>query len=219
MLRAETTIKNLSIRRKLASFLTASTKSAPLLLAACALNGILILVAANDIWPVWVVFPISALVILTALYLSYPLPANSPETKPRLTTLRDTSEVFRVAFDYSAIGMALVFQTGRWHRVNRSLCELLGYSESELLSREFQDLVHPDDRLTSMSKLEQLLRGKLATYQIEMRCIHRNGSAVWVMWSVSQALMEKSRSVHLIYQLQSITDRKVAEERLLHDAL
>jgi diguanylate cyclase (GGDEF)-like protein/PAS domain S-box-containing protein len=219
MLRAETTIKNLSTRRKLASFLAASTKSAPLLLAACALNGILILVAANDIWPVWVVFPISALVILTALYLSYPLPANSPETKPHLTTLRDTSEMFRVAFDYSAIGMALVFQTGRWHRVNRSLCELLGYSESELLSREFQDLVHPDDRLTSMSKLEQLLRGKLATYQIEMRCIHKNGSAVWVMWSVSQALMEKSGSVHLIYQLQSITDRKVAEERLLHDAL
>src|SRR5205814_141974 len=129
-------------------------------------------------------FPISALVILTALYLTYPLPMTSREAKLPLTTLRDSSEMFRVAFDYSAIGMALVFQTGRWHRVNRSLCELLGYTELELLAREFQDLVHPDDRLTSMAKLEQLLRGKVATYQIEMRCIHKDGSPVWVMWSV-----------------------------------
>ena len=122
--------------------------------------------------------------------------------------------MFRVAFDYSAIGMALVFHTGRWHRVNRSLCQILGYSEAELLARDFQDFVHPDDRLTSMAKLEQLLRSKIATYQIEMRCVHKDGHEVWVMWSVSQAIVEHTKSVHLIYQLQSITDRKQAEERL-----
>jgi diguanylate cyclase (GGDEF)-like protein/PAS domain S-box-containing protein len=217
MLRAETKVRTLRGNPRLVSALAGATKSAPLLLSACAINGVLILLATNGIWPVWVVFPISVLVILIALCLSYPLPANAVQS--RVTTLREASEMFRIAFDYSAIGMALVFQTGRWHRVNRSLCELLGYSESELLDREFQDCVHPDDRLTSMAKLEQLLRGKIATYQIEMRCIHKNGNVVWVMWSVSKATMEKGKSAHLIYQLQSISDRKVAEERLLHDAL
>lgn len=219
MLRAETKVKTPRGNLRLVSLLAAGAKSAPLLLSACALNGVLILLATYGVWPVWVVLPISVLVILTTLCLSYPLPANANEAKPHVTTLREASEMFRIAFDYSAIGMALVFNTGRWHRVNRSLCDLLGYTESELLDREFQDYVHPDDRLTSMAKLEQLLRGKVATYQIEMRCIHKDGSVVWVMWSVSQALMEKGKSVNLIYQLQSISDRKVAEERLLHDAL
>jgi diguanylate cyclase (GGDEF)-like protein/PAS domain S-box-containing protein len=219
MLRAESTSRNPLSTRKLASFLAATVKSAPLLLAACALNGLLIVLAANEFWPVWASVITSVFVILPTLYLSYPAPAQAQESSTPATTLRDASEMFRVAFDYSAIGMALVFQTGRWHRVNRSFCDLLGYSEPEMLAREFQDFVHPDDRLTSMAKLEQLLRGKLSTYQIEMRCMHKDGSAVWVMWSVSQALMDNTKSAHLIYQLQSISDRKVAEERLLHDAL
>jgi diguanylate cyclase (GGDEF)-like protein/PAS domain S-box-containing protein len=193
-------------------------KSAARLLIASILSALVVAVTADHTWPVWVSCLMVLAVILPVLYFSYHLPAQT-QVGDLPTTMRDTSEMFRVAFDYSAIGMALVFDSGRWHRVNRSLCQILGYSESELLARDFQDFVHPDDRLTSMTKLEQLLRSKIATCQIEMRCVHKDGHEVWVMWSVSQALVENSESVHLIYQLQSITDRKHAEERLLHDAL
>ena len=65
-----------------------------------------------------------------------------------------------MAFDYAAIGMALVFPTGRWHRVNRSLCEILGYPEEELLAGDFKEFIHPDDRLAAMAKLDQLLKGQ-----------------------------------------------------------
>jgi diguanylate cyclase (GGDEF)-like protein/PAS domain S-box-containing protein len=193
-------------------------KSAARLLVASIVSAFLVIVTADHAWPMWLSALTVLAVILPVLYFSYHLPAQKQEDEFP-TTMRDTSEMFRVAFDYSAIGMALVFHTGRWHRVNRSLCQILGYSEAELLARDFQDFVHPDDRLTSMAKLEQLLRSKIATYQIEMRCVHKDGHEVWVMWSVSQAIVEDTESVHLIYQLQSITDRKAAEERLLHDAL
>jgi diguanylate cyclase (GGDEF)-like protein/PAS domain S-box-containing protein len=135
-----------------------------------------------------------------------------------ITVVQDTTDMFRVAFDYSTIGMALVFPTGRWHRVNHSLCEMLGYSEEELLAKTFQDLLHPDDRLTSMVKLEQLLRGKVPISQSETRCIHKDGHIIWALWSVSQVFVENSDSVDLIFQVQNITDRKAAEKRLLHDA-
>ena len=47
--------------------------------------------------------------------------------------LQESEEHFRTAFDYAAIGMALVSPLGSWLRVNRSLCEIVGYSEAELL--------------------------------------------------------------------------------------
>jgi diguanylate cyclase (GGDEF)-like protein/PAS domain S-box-containing protein len=133
-------------------------------------------------------------------------------------TLQSNAELFRVAFDFAAIGMALVSPTGRWHRINQSLCEILGYSEEELLAKDFQEFVHPEDRASSLANLEQLLDGKLRGYQTEMRCIHKDGRVVWVLWSASRAFVESSNSTHLIFQLQNITARKAAEERLLHDA-
>ena len=48
-------------------------------------------------------------------------------------------------FDEAGIAMALATPEGRWLRVNRALCELVGYSDQEMLDRSSQDIVHPDD--------------------------------------------------------------------------
>ncbi|HEV2883320.1 MAG TPA: EAL domain-containing protein [Pyrinomonadaceae bacterium] len=127
-----------------------------------------------------------------------------------------STELFRVAFDFAAIGMALVLPNGRWHRVNRSLCEILGYSDVELLAKDFHFFIHPEDWAVSRAKLSDLLDGRFQSYQVETRCIHKDGHVVWVLWSVSQAVVDNS--THLIFQIQNINDRKAAEERLLHDA-
>ena len=58
--------------------------------------------------------------------------------------LRESQERFRSAFGSAAIGMALVAPDGRWFQVNRSLCEIVGYSEQELLGANFQAITHPD---------------------------------------------------------------------------
>ncbi len=107
--------------------------------------------------------------------------------------LRRSTELFRVAFDHAAIGMALVLPNGRWHKVNLSLCEILGYSELELLARDFQEFVHPDDRTPAMAKLEHLLNGKVPNFKTETRCIHKDGRVISVLWSVSQVQMENQQ--------------------------
>ncbi|OLE54318.1 MAG: hypothetical protein AUG51_08590 [Acidobacteria bacterium 13_1_20CM_3_53_8] len=131
---------------------------------------------------------------------------------------RNAFERFRSAFDYAAIGMALVSEEGHWLQVNHSLCNILGYSENELLGCDFQEITHPDDLGTSQSSICQLLEGNVPTRQIEMRYIHKHGHIIWVSLSASLVNDAETNSRSLIFQVQDITERKRAEDQLLHDA-
>ena len=133
--------------------------------------------------------------------------------------LQESEENFRNAFDYAAIGMALVSPGGRWLQVNRSLCDIVGHSEQELLATDFQSVTHPDDREAVCAQAAKLLEGHIQTYQLEQRFFHKSGHSVWAMLSVSLIRDAEGGPRHLIFQIQDITDRKRAEERLLHDAL
>ncbi len=187
------------------------------LIFASLVSTLLAVAAANLISSTWLYATVVVIVSQAVLYFTFHLAAKATAAETSITTLRNSTELFSVAFDYAAIGMALVFPSGRWHRVNRSLCEILGYPEQELLAVDFNDFIHPEERLTAMAKLDQLLKGHVPTYQTETRCIHKDGHVVWVLWNVSQAIVENKES-HLIFQIQNITDRKEAEDRLLHDA-
>lgn len=114
--------------------------------------------------------------------------------------------------------MALVAPDGRWLRVNRSLCQLVGYSEEELLKRSFQDITHPDDLDADLSSVGQVLRGEIESYQMEKRYFRKDGCIVWVLLSVSLALDDDGRPRCFISQVQDITPRKEAEARALADA-
>ncbi|HYY58908.1 MAG TPA: PAS domain S-box protein, partial [Pyrinomonadaceae bacterium] len=167
----------------------------------------------------------TSIVVVTVLVLAYLiyLPfkksalAASPRTRLDAGPPTKSEERFRSAFDYAAIGMALVSKTGRWLQVNHSLCQLLGYSERELLATDFQAITHPEDRDNAMAIIKGLLKGGAPSQQMEKRYLHKEGHPVWVLWSVSLAHEEQNGSAHLIFQIQDITDRKRAEQRLLHD--
>ena len=133
-------------------------------------------------------------------------------------SLKENPERFRSAFDHAAIGMALVSPEGRWLQVNHALCALLGYSEKELMATDYLKVVHPSDLSAVMASIKDLMRGKLPSCQMEKRYIHKQGHDVWTLWSASLARDAYTKSPHLIFQIQNITDRKQAEERLIHDA-
>ena len=128
--------------------------------------------------------------------------------------LRETEEHFRNAFDYSAIGMALVSPQGGWLRVNRSLCDLFGYTEKELLDSNFQAVTHPEDVGNDLANLYRLLQGETPTSHCEKRYMHRLGQIVWALNSVSLVRDSDDKPVHFIFQIQDITERKRAEAAL-----
>ena len=137
--------------------------------------------------------------------------------------LRESRERFESVFEYAAIGMGLVAPDGRWLRVNRALCETLGYPEEELLGRAFGDITHPDDLDDDFEQAGRLLPGETRVYRKEKRYFRKDGRTVWALLSVSVVNDEAGEVLYFISQVQDVTERKRLEEKLsrlaYHDAL
>jgi PAS domain S-box-containing protein len=128
--------------------------------------------------------------------------------------LRESEERFHQAFENAAIGMALVSLDGHWLQVNRALCEMLGYSEQELLATTFQALTHPDDVEIGLNYFQQMLSGEIRSCQFEKRYLHKLGHTVWAMLSSSMIRDARTQPLYIVSQLEDITDRKQALEEL-----
>ena len=132
--------------------------------------------------------------------------------------LAESEERFRSAFDYAPIGIALVSPSGSWLKVNHALSQILGYTELEFLVTDFQTMLCPDDLGNTLIKIHELVSGKIPACQMEHRYLHKSGETVWASWSVSTASDAQSTQPNLIFQIQDITAKKLAEEKLQYDA-
>ncbi len=133
------------------------------------------------------------------------------EQKRISKALQESEEHFRTAFDYAAIGMALVSPEGRWLRVNRSLSDILGFREEEFLSCDFQEITHRDDLGEDLAHIYRMLAGEILTCQLEKRYVHKHGHEVWALTSVSLVRDSQGDPLHFIFQIEDITERKRAE--------
>lgn len=121
---------------------------------------------------------------------------------------------FRGAFETAAHGMALVSTNGFFLKVNRALCAIVGYDESELLGMNFQEITHPEDLELDLKLLRETLDGKRNTFQMEKRYLHKDGQTLWILLSTSLLRDKDGKPVHFVSQIQDITDRKWAESAL-----
>jgi len=128
--------------------------------------------------------------------------------------LRQSEERFAEAFKHAPSGVALVAPDGQWLMANCSLCDLLGYPESELLRRTFQDITHPEDLALDLENVRRLLAGEIRTYQMEKRYIKASGQVVPVLLYVSLVRDAADRPSYFISHIQDITARKLTEVTL-----
>jgi diguanylate cyclase (GGDEF)-like protein/PAS domain S-box-containing protein len=125
---------------------------------------------------------------------------------------------FRGAFEYATVGMSLATPDGRFLRVNRAFCDMLGYSEEELLELSFRQVTHAADLETDVELRRQLLAGEIPAFQTEKRYVHKEGYDVWAILSVSLVHDADGQPLYVVGQAQDITDRKLLEQRLAHQA-
>jgi len=138
--------------------------------------------------------------------------------KDFLKNVKSNDELFFNAFQYASIGMALVAPDGKWLLVNKSLCDLTGYNEEELMETTFQDITHPDDLEEDLDYVNRILSGDLETYQMEKRYFHKDGRTIFILLSVSLVKNKNGSPLFFISQIQDITDRKLLEKELVRQA-
>jgi diguanylate cyclase (GGDEF)-like protein/PAS domain S-box-containing protein len=136
------------------------------------------------------------------------------ERKRAEDALREARDRFRSVFDHAPIGVAMVSLEGQYLQVNRSLCEMLGYSEEELRALTWQEITHPDDLEASLAYARRIKEGEILKYHLEKRYLHGDGHTVWTSLSVSLVRDLEGEPLYFVSQLQDITERKRAEEAL-----
>jgi PAS domain S-box-containing protein len=122
--------------------------------------------------------------------------------------VRESEERFRNAFEFAGIGMAIVGIDGSWRRVNRALCEIVGYTEEALLRQTFQAITHPDDLTSDMEHVRELIAGERGFYRMAKRYFHRDGHTVWINLTASLVRKPGGEPLHFISQIEDITERK-----------
>ena len=89
--------------------------------------------------------------------------------------VRLSKEFFKNLFEYASLGNAVVDRAGRFIRVNRAMCEFVGYSEAELLTLGSADITHPDDVARQTALRLSLLEQNRAQFRLEKRYLHKDG--------------------------------------------
>jgi sigma-54 dependent transcriptional regulator, acetoin dehydrogenase operon transcriptional activator AcoR len=128
--------------------------------------------------------------------------------------LRESEEKFRRLFDQAPIGAAMTDLNFNVLRVNKAFCDIIGYSEEELLHMKTVDLIHPDDRALAFGYVDRLLAGELDYYENDRRFIHKNGNTIWITVSMRLLRDEFGRPNSFLPMYLDITSRKNALDAL-----
>ncbi|MDB5318700.1 MAG: signal transduction histidine kinase [Phycisphaerales bacterium] len=128
--------------------------------------------------------------------------------------LRASEEWLRAAFADAPIGMVLGDLKGHILRVNAAYCRITGYTEADLLGRQFLSITHPDDRERNATLVTRLMAGEISTAVMQKRYITSDGGVVWAQISVGVARDPGGRPQTFVVLVQDITERRRAEELL-----
>ncbi|MCW8331727.1 diguanylate cyclase [Photobacterium sp. SDRW27] len=156
--------------------------------------------------PVLFIFPLIT-VLLGMLF------TRRLQRKQTADALKESEFLFRSQFDLGNIGIAITNPEKSWQRVNPQVCEMLGYSQEELLQLTWPDLTHPEDMPASLYQFNRMLAGESDGYSLDKRFIRKDGETVYTHMTVA-CYRVKGKVQFVIAGILDITDRKLSEESM-----
>ena len=134
------------------------------------------------------------------------------ERRKAEATLRESEDRFRKVFEDSSLGMAMAsFTSGYILKVNRTLCQMLGYSEEEFKSLKFTDVTHPDYRMQDLEAVKKMIEGKIQKHTAEKQYLKKNGEVFWAKRNLTR-IENVDGTFYALSMIEDITERKLAEE-------
>ncbi|NEQ43530.1 MAG: PAS domain S-box protein [Leptolyngbya sp. SIOISBB] len=128
--------------------------------------------------------------------------------------LETRERLFRTLFEQSAVAMGMVSPAGEFINVNQQLCNLLGYSQEELIGKHPALLRHPDYRDAEQPNIQQLLAGESSTYGGDELFLKKDGSPIWLNSCISLIRDQAGQPDYFLGVLQDVSDRIQAHSDL-----
>ena len=135
----------------------------------------------------------------------------SREYSARGARVAATERQFEAAFEHGPIGKALLALDGRFLRVNRALCRVLGSTAEELGARRLRDVTHPDDLGSDEVEFQRLL--DVPAYTVEKRLLRKDGEPVWALLAVSVVPDDHGRPLRVVAQMHDVTELRAHREQ------
>lgn len=149
--------------------------------------------------------------IRVASFRSFELSELGTSFNQMLDEINISESTLQGAFEYSAIGTALVSLDGKFIKVNPELCRMLGYSEAGLLNVTFNEITHPETISADRWFLDEAINRRTGTYKTEKKYYHKDGSLIWASVNASEVKNNKATPLYYIIQIEDITEQKESE--------
>lgn len=126
--------------------------------------------------------------------------------------------IYETIFNEIATGIVIASLSGEFKMVNGYMCQLLGYSEEELLQLNISDITHQDSQYQNMEEVKKVVYGQRDHVTFEKQYIRKDRSVFWGLVTVKRSHLAEYGDV-FISQVQEITAHKKLENDLKKDAL
>ncbi len=146
------------------------------------------------------------------------LEQNILQRKKIESSLKESEELFKNAFNNAPIGVSLVSMEGKFLRVNKSLCRILGYSEEELLEKTFSEITYSEDKETSNNLFQKSVTGELPPINFEKRYLNKQGKIILAKLNTSLIKSIDGKPLYFITHTEDITEQRLSELRIHEQA-
>ena len=154
-----------------------------------------------------------------ATFRSLEIAMDAPASANTPYVLKQTDKYFRTSFEAAPCGMAIVSPTKQFLLVNQALAEVFGCTIDDLMDTGLLAQVAREDTDSIEINLGRLLDGTDRTFQTETRIKRMDGDVRWLRMSVSVVSGILNVPFHFVIQFEDVTERRIAEERRVHNTL
>ena len=137
------------------------------------------------------------------------------ERKQAESALRESEERFRRIFADGPLGMGVIDTHLALINVNATLCQMIGYTEAELIDQPITAFFHPEDKNRGQELAERLFSGKTPTFTTEHRFLKKDGQTIWVRMTASTICDAEGEVVYGLSMIEDITERRLLEREIV----